>query len=85
MQQGNPGMQAVTPVNDVELGDRSGKSVEFLNRGASPGGADEHDWLVSIPASNGSVRYLVFVAPERDFGALRRTYQQMLDSLSIRD
>ena len=85
MQQGNPGMQAVTPVNDVELGDRSGKSVEFLNRGASPGGADEHDWLVSIPASNGSVRYLVFVTPEHDFGALRRTYQQMLDSLSIRD
>jgi beta-barrel assembly-enhancing protease len=84
MQQGNPGMQAVTAVDDIQVGDRAARSVEFVNQGAAPGGDDERDWLVTLAAGNGSVRYLVFVAPDRDFKALRKTYQQMLDSFSLR-
>ena len=84
IQQQNPGIQAVTPVSDVEVNDRAAKSVEFANPGVA-GRADEHDWLVTLQTNNGSVRYLVFVAPQNDFEALRRTYEQMLRSFSLRE
>ena len=84
IQQRNLGIQAVTPVNDVDVNDQAAKSVEFANPGAA-GGADERDWLVTMQANDGSVRYLVFVAPQADFEALRRTYEQMLRSFSLRE
>ena len=43
----------------------------------------EHDWLVVVPHSNTSYLAVIFIAPERDFGALKATYQRMLDSLRI--
>ena len=43
----------------------------------------ERDWLVVVPQSNASYLALIFIAPERDFGALKPTYQRMLDSLRI--
>lgn len=84
IQQQNPGMQAVTPVNDIDVNDRAAKSVEFSNPGPAAG-ADEHDWLVTLQTGKGAVRYLVFVAPQNDFEALRRTYEQMLRSFSLRE
>jgi hypothetical protein len=44
----------------------------------------ERDWLVTIPDSQGGLMYLVFVAPDRDFGQLKPTYQKMLNSLQLR-
>lgn len=44
----------------------------------------EHDWLVTVPRSQGGLMYLVFVAPEQDFGQLRPTFQRMLASLKGR-
>ena len=54
-------------------------------RGNSPvadGGAQlpERDWLVTVARPDGDVSYLVFVAPERDFGMLKPVLDAMLAS-----
>ncbi len=41
----------------------------------------ERDWLVTIPSSDGSVVYTVFVAPESQFERFRLTFENMLRSL----
>jgi len=43
----------------------------------------ERDWLITLPRSDGTYLYLVFIAPENDFAQLQPTYQKMLDSLQI--
>src|SRR5579883_3024292 len=83
IQQGNPGMKPATSIQDVLVNKQPGKSVEFVNQGASAGGAAERDWLVAISRSDGSLSYLVFVAPQKDFESLRATYEQMLRTFRI--
>jgi Zn-dependent protease with chaperone function len=84
VQQGNPDMKAVTPVQDVLVNKQPGKSMEFVNQGASAGGAAERDWLVAISRNDGSLSYLVFVAPQKDFESLRGTYEQMLRTFRVK-
>jgi hypothetical protein len=40
----------------------------------------ERDWLVTTQRADGSVIYLVFIAPEKDFPKLHSTFEQMLRS-----
>ena len=84
IQQGNAGLKAVTGVEDVRVNQLAGKSVEFLNPGASAGGATERDWLVTIARGDGSLSYLVFVAPQKDFEALRPTFEQILRTFRVK-
>jgi hypothetical protein len=75
---GNP--QAIT-VNGVR-----GQSVDLIgNSPVQENGRplQERDWLVTMPHSNGSLLYVVFIAPERDFGKLRPAFQHMLRSLQL--
>ena len=41
----------------------------------------EYDWLVTVPQQDGSVVYLVFVAPQAEFQRLKPTFDNMLRSL----
>jgi hypothetical protein len=43
----------------------------------------EQDWLVAVPQSDGSVLFLIFVAPQPDFERFRPTYEAMLKSLQF--
>jgi len=43
----------------------------------------ERDWLVTIPRQDGSVFYIVFVAPESDFGYFQPTFEKMLNSVQF--
>ena len=43
----------------------------------------ERDWLVTVARPQGGLLYLVFIAPERDFGQLQPTYGRMMDSLQL--
>jgi hypothetical protein len=52
-----------------------------IRRGSQP--VAERDWLVTVPRSGGGLLYLIFIAPESEFGQLQPTYQQMLDSLQV--
>jgi hypothetical protein len=84
IQQGNTGMKAVTGVDPIRVNQRDGRSVEFQNQGASAGGGMEHDWLVTVGRDDGSLSYLVFVAPEKDFETLRPAYEQMLRTFKVK-
>ena len=83
----NPGMRQESEVRSTDVGGVEGRMVDLT--GNSPiqqdrGPLREHDWLVILPRSNGLYLSLVFIAPDRDFGALRPTYQRMLDSLRLK-
>jgi hypothetical protein len=45
--------------------------------------ATERDQLVALQRSDGTVLWMLFIAPERDFSALRPTFQKMLQSLRV--
>lgn len=70
----------------VSINGVSGRSIDLsgtspLQRGSQP--VAERDWLVTVPRPSGGLLYLIFIAPESDFGQIQPTYQQMLDSLQV--
>jgi beta-barrel assembly-enhancing protease len=81
LRQQNPQLQPGTAV-DVSVNQVRGRSLQMTNSGAAGGGA-EHDWLVALPETAGTLRYVVFVAPEADFSALRPTFERMLRTLKL--
>ena len=44
----------------------------------------ERDWLVTVPQSDGTMVYLVFVAPEAQFERFRPSFESMLRSVQFR-
>ena len=84
LEQSNPGLRARGSPQPVRVNAVEGRSVDLT--GESPIIQDgkpvpEHDWLVAFPRPDGKLLYTVFIAPERDFIALRPTYENMLRSL----
>ncbi len=87
LQQQNPGLRQAGNIQKIRVNGVSGRSVDLLGQSpiAGPNGhpLEEHDWLVTLPMSNGGIISLVFVSPERDFSRLRPTYQQMLRTFRL--
>jgi Zn-dependent protease with chaperone function len=86
LQQTNPGLQQRGNLQQQNAGGRDARSADLA--GDSPLQQDgkplpERDWLVVTQGSGGSYVYLIFIAPEKDFAALKPTYQKMLDSLQL--
>jgi hypothetical protein len=86
LQQSNPGMRQSSDVHTIEVNGIPGRSVDLvsdspLQQNGKP--LPEHDWLVLAPGPGAAYLYLIFIAPERDFGALKPTHQRMLDSLRV--
>jgi Zn-dependent protease with chaperone function len=89
LKQGNPDLREIGHDQGIKVNGVAGKSVDLV--GLSPvknqgGRAEpERDWLVTLPMSdNEHVLYVVFIAPEKDFGGLRGTFENMLRSLRLR-
>lgn len=71
------GEQRQTKVGGVEL-----HTVECTNwRGR--GDRNERYWVAALPAANGGMRYLAFVAPTADFKQMRPTFHHILRSLTV--
>jgi Peptidase family M48 len=87
LQQQNPGLRQAGRLQKIRVNGILGRSVDLL--GQSPVTAsngqplEEHDWLVTLPGSDGGALSLVFVAPEKDFSRLRPTFEQMLRSFHL--
>jgi hypothetical protein len=95
-QRGREGLQAATDdlikklkgENPKMVGSGAGKSVTVDGASGlmtklseeSPFGGGETDGLVTVSRPAGLV-YFVFVAPDRDYTRVEKTFQQMLDSL----
>jgi hypothetical protein len=43
----------------------------------------ERDWLVTVPHHDGSLIFMIFVAPQADFARLQPTYEAMLKSMQF--
>jgi beta-barrel assembly-enhancing protease len=84
LRQGNVGLAPTGTVADVTVDARPARSVELLNPGGSLAGGAEHDWLVALGRNDGSLSYMIFVAPEKDFISLRPTFEQILHSFRLR-
>jgi Zn-dependent protease with chaperone function len=88
LRQSNPDLRAIGHDENIRVNGVQGKSVDLI--GTSPlqdqnGRAQqERDWLVTFKRRDGSLLYLVFIAPDRDFGSLRPTFEQILRSLALR-
>jgi hypothetical protein len=81
LKQQNPQLKPGT-ASDVVVNGVRGRALEATNSGAA-GGGTERDWLVALPEPAGTLRYLVFVAPDADFNALRPTFERMLRTLKL--
>jgi len=84
LRQSNPGLRTVGSDESIRVNGVPGRSQEMI--GTSPikqgnQALQERDWLVATQRADGSVLYLVFIAPEKDFSKLRPTFEQMLRSL----
>ena len=84
MQQSNPGLHTKSNPKNISVNGIQGRSVDLASTSPVQRNGQqtaERDWLVTLPRQQGSLLYLVFIAPENDFGKLRSTYQHMLNSL----
>ena len=88
LRQSNPDLRLVGRDEDIRVNGIAGKSADLI--GTSPikdsqgSPTRERDWLVTFPRSDGSLLFVVFIAPDGDFGKARPAFEQMLRSLRIK-
>jgi Zn-dependent protease with chaperone function len=87
LRQSNPDLKQAGQDEGIRVNGVQGRSVDLIGTSPIPDSNGktqrERDWLVTLQRRDGSVLYLVFIAPERDFQQLRPTYEQMLRSLHV--
>ena len=81
----NETLQPVGETQPVTVAGLEGRSVtlQAVSPFTGPNGRHqkERDWLVTVPQRDGSVIFMVFVAPESDFDRFQPTYDAMLKSM----
>ena len=88
LRQSNPDLKQIGRDETIRTKSVTGKSAELI--GSSPikdaqGKAlQERDWLVAIGRRDGSLLYLVFISPDKDFASLRPAFEGMLRTLQVR-
>jgi len=88
LRQSNPDLRQVGNDEAIRVNGVSGRSADLI--GSSPirdnngRSQRERDWLVTLQRQDGTLMYLVFIAPENQFDQLRPTYEQMLRTLKLR-
>jgi hypothetical protein len=86
-EQGQGGMKKVGATRTVQVAGVSGRAVQMQSPSPIPGpngqSQSERDQLVTVPQPDGSVIFLVFVAPEAQFEQLHAAFNKMLSSVSI--
>lgn len=87
MQRGGNDLRVVGSMQRITVAGVEGRSLEMESTSPFPGAngqpQKERDWLVTVPRSDGSVLYFVFVAPQAQFAQLQPTYDNMLRSVQL--
>jgi hypothetical protein len=85
--QQNHEFQPLGSAKPITVGAIQGRSVMSQSPSPFPSAngqsQTERDWLVTLPQRDGSVIFMVFVAPESDFARLQPTYDAMLKSVQL--
>ena len=88
LRQSNPDLREIGHDENIRVNGVVGKSVDLIGnsplRDQSGHPSQERDWLVAVMRSDGSLLYIVSIAPDKDFEGLRPTFEQMLKSLQLR-
>jgi hypothetical protein len=81
----------LVPLGDPEpitVGGKEGRSTSLRSPSPFPDAQGqpqlERDWLVTVAQSDGSMIFMIFVAPEPDFNHLKPTYEAMVKSVQFR-
>ena len=86
--QKNNGLQPVSDARAITVNGIQSRSVMLQSSSPFPSAngqpQKERDWLVTVPQRDGSVIFMVFVAPQSDFARLQSTYEAMLKSMQFR-
>jgi beta-barrel assembly-enhancing protease len=88
LRQANPDVRQIGQDENIRINGVAGKSVDLI--GTSPlkdqSGRpnQERDWLVAVKRRDGTLLYVVAIAPDKDFESLRPTFEQMLKSMRMR-
>ncbi|HUI83324.1 MAG TPA: M48 family metallopeptidase [Candidatus Binatia bacterium] len=81
-------LKPVGSAQPVTVAGVQGRSVDMQSTSPFPDAKGqpqkERDWLVTLPKTDGSVLYLVFVAPQAEFARFQPTYERMLQSIQLR-
>jgi Zn-dependent protease with chaperone function len=81
-------LQVMNSSQRITVGGIEGRSVvlrsssPFADSGGKP--EQERDWLVTVPQRDGSLIFMIFIAPEPDFGRFQPAYEAMLKSMQFR-
>jgi Zn-dependent protease with chaperone function len=88
LRQSNPDLREIGNDEAIRVNGVNGRSSDLI--GASPMRDDngkplsERDWLVSVQRQDGTLVYVVFIAPQNQFDQLRPTFEQMLRTLKVK-
>jgi len=88
LRQSNPDLRQIGNDEAIRVNGVNGRSSDLIgkspirdNNGRSQ---SERDWLVSIQRQDGTLLYLVFIAPQNQFDQLRPTFEQMLRTMRVK-
>ncbi|PYY12062.1 MAG: hypothetical protein DMG61_17230 [Acidobacteria bacterium] len=88
LRQSNPDLREVGNDEGIRVNGVSGRSADLIGtspiRDSNQRAQRERDWLVAIERQDGTVLYLVFIAPQNQFDQLRPTFEQMLRTLRLK-
>jgi predicted Zn-dependent protease len=88
LRQSNPELRAIGHDENIRVNGIEGKSVDLVGnsplRDQNGRASQERDWLVALMRQDGTLLYVVLIAPDKDFESLRPTFEQMLKSLRLK-
>lgn len=88
LRQSNPDLREIGNDEAIRVNGVNGRSSDLIGtspmRDSSGRRQPERDWLVSIQRQDGTLLYVVFIAPQNQFDQLRPTFEQMLRSLKVK-
>jgi Zn-dependent protease with chaperone function len=88
LRQSNPDLKQIGRAETLRIKAGTAKSSELIGgspiKDAQGKALQERDWLVTVARKDGTVLYLIFIAPDKDFSAMRPTFEAMVRTLVVR-
>ena len=88
LRQSNSDLRQIGHDENIRVNGVRGKSVDLI--GSSPlkdaqgRPFEERDWVVTSQRNDGTLLYIIFISPDKDFSTMRPAFENMLRSLRLR-
>ena len=88
LRQSNPDLREIGNDEAIRVNGVNARSSDLIGaspmRDSSGKPLSERDWVVSFQRQDGTLLYVVFIAPQNQFDQLRPTFEQMLRALKLK-